>query len=47
MTKVFQKNCPVCGEIQQYSTNNRLNCSIRENWICNKCSSEKKKKIIN
>lgn len=45
MTKIFQKNCTACGEVQQYSTKNRLNCSIRENWICNKCSSEKKKKI--
>jgi len=45
MTKKYFKNCPKCGELQSYTTKNRLECSIRENWVCNKCSSTHQKKI--
>jgi ribosomal protein L37AE/L43A len=42
--KNFTKLCPSCGGIQTYTTKNRLQVSIRENWVCNKCSSTHKKK---
>lgn len=45
MVKKYIKNCPICGDIQSYTTKNRLECSIRENWVCNKCSSTHMKKI--
>ena len=42
--KNFTKLCPSCGGIQTYTTKNRLQTSIKENWVCNKCSSTHKKK---
>jgi ribosomal protein L37AE/L43A/transposase len=42
--KNFTKLCPSCGGIQTYTTKNRLQTSIRENWVCSKCSSTHKKK---
>ena len=42
--KNFTKLCPSCEGIQTYTTKNRLQTSIRENWVCNKCSSIHKKK---
>ena len=42
--KNFTKLCPSCGGIQTYTTKYRLECSIKENWGCNKCSSPHKKK---
>jgi transposase-like protein len=45
MSQNYIKNCPNCGELQTYTTKNRLECSIREKWVCNKCSSTHQKKI--
>jgi hypothetical protein len=45
MEKKYFKNCPICGNIQSYTTKSRLECSIREKWVCNKCSSTHQKKI--
>jgi transposase-like protein len=45
MKKQYFKNCPNCGELQTYTTKSRLECSIREKWVCNKCSSTHQKKI--
>lgn len=45
MNKNYQKSCPKCGEIQKYTTKNRLNTAIKENWNCNKCSISHQKKI--
>jgi len=45
MVKKYIKNCPICGDIQSYTTKNRLECSIRENWVCNKCNPTHMKKI--
>jgi transposase len=44
MENKFIKKCPKCDGVQTYTTKNRLECSIRENWKCNKCSSTHKKK---
>tara|TARA_R110000868_G_scaffold4895_2_gene30457 strand:- start:3947 stop:4885 length:939 start_codon:yes stop_codon:yes gene_type:complete len=44
ISKKYIKNCPNCGEIQSYSTKYRLQNSINENWVCNKCSSVHQKK---
>lgn len=41
----FTKICSSCGELQRYTTKNRLKNSIKENRVCNKCSSVHKKKI--
>lgn len=41
----YNKNCGNCGKIQTYTTKGRLDCSIRENWVCNSCSSTHMKKI--
>jgi predicted DNA-binding protein YlxM (UPF0122 family)/transposase-like protein len=41
----YIKNCPNCGGIQTYTTKSRLESSIRENWVCNNCSSVHAKKI--
>ena len=40
----FTKVCPNCNDVQSYTTKYRLECSIKENWVCNKCSSVHKKK---
>lgn len=32
----FFKNCPVCEDIQSYTTKEGLNRSIREKRVCNK-----------
>lgn len=45
MGKKYIKYCPNCGELQTYTTKSRLECSIREKWVCNKCSSTHQKKI--
>lgn len=45
MSNIYKKNCPVCNVEQTYATNGVLNRSIRENWVCNKCSSQHQKKI--
>jgi hypothetical protein len=45
MREKYNKNCPNCGELQTYTTKSRLECSIREKWVCNKCSSVHQKKI--
>ena len=45
MEKKYIKDCPNCGELQTYTTKGRLECSIREKWVCNKCSSTHQKKI--
>jgi DNA invertase Pin-like site-specific DNA recombinase len=45
MEKQYFKNCPNCRELQTYTTKSRLECSIREKWVCNKCSSTHQKKI--
>jgi transposase-like protein len=45
MGKKYVKDCPNCGELQTYTTKGRLECSIREKWVCNKCSSTHQKKI--
>jgi phage antirepressor YoqD-like protein len=45
MTKKYFKNCSKCGNLQSYTTKNRLEYSIKENWVCNKCSSIHQKKI--
>jgi transposase-like protein len=41
---IFTKNCPNCRDIQSYTTKFRLESSIKENWVCNKCSSIRNKK---
>lgn len=41
----YSKNCPSCGVIQTYTTKSKLELSIRENWVCNNCSSSHSKKI--
>ena len=41
----YIKNCSNCGGIQTYTTKGRLELSIRENWVCNDCSSVHAKKI--
>jgi ribosomal protein L37AE/L43A len=45
MEKQYFKNCPNCDELQTYTTKSRLECSIREKWVCNKCSTTHQKKI--
>ena len=40
----FSKKCPNCENIQSYTTKYRFECSIREQWVCNECSSVHKKK---
>jgi transposase-like protein len=45
MGEKYIKDCPNCGELQTYTTKGRLECSIREKWVCNKCSSTHQKKI--
>lgn len=45
MGEKYIKYCPNCGELQTYTTKSRLECSIREKWVCNKCSSTHQKKI--
>lgn len=42
--KNYTKLCSTCGGVQTYTTKSRLQCSIRENWVCNKCSSAHMKK---
>jgi|LakMenEpi03Aug12_release.lakeMendotaPanAssembly.Ray.scaffolds.fasta_scaffold279347_2 predicted HTH domain antitoxin len=44
MVRNYNKNCPNCGGIQSYTTKSRLECSIREKWVCNKCSLTHQKK---
>jgi len=44
MARNYNKNCPNCGGIQSYTTKSRLECSIREKWVCNKCSLTHQKK---
>lgn len=44
MIRNYNKNCPNCGGIQSYTTKSRLECSIREKWVCNKCSLTHQKK---
>lgn len=44
MSSEFKKKCPLCGNEQTYTTKYRLNCSIRENWVCPKCSPIHRKK---
>jgi transposase len=46
-TSGFTKICSSCGELQTYTTKNRLKKSIKENSVCNKCSSVRNKKIYN
>lgn len=43
--KEYIKTCSNCGGLQSYTTKSRLKCSIRENWVCNNCSSTHMKKI--
>lgn len=45
LVKNYFKNCPVCGGQQSYTTQNRLNTALNENWVCNKCSITHQKKI--
>jgi predicted HTH domain antitoxin len=45
MEKSYVKDCPNCGGLQTYTTKGRLECSIREKWVCNKCSLTHQKKI--
>lgn len=45
MGEKYIKYCPNCGVLQTYTTKSRLECSIREKWVCNKCSSTHQKKI--
>jgi predicted DNA-binding protein YlxM (UPF0122 family)/Zn-finger protein len=45
MKQKYYKNCPKCNGIQSYTTKYRLQSSIRENWVCNKCSVIHQKKI--
>lgn len=45
MGEKYIKECPNCGGLQTYTTKSRLECSIREKWVCNKCSSTHQKKI--
>lgn len=42
--KNYTKLCSSCGGIQTYTTKSRLQSSIRENWVCNRCSLPHKKK---
>lgn len=43
--KKYIKTCSNCGGLQSYTTKSRLICSIRENWVCNNCSSTHMEKI--
>ena len=45
MGEKYIKYCPNCGVLQTYTTKSRLECSIREKWVCDKCSSTHQKKI--
>lgn len=45
MKNNFSKKCPNCGNIQTYKFKRSLSLSIKENWVCNDCSSVHKKKI--
>ena len=44
MIKNYQKSCPKCGDVQKYTTKNRLNIAIKENTSCNNCSKLQQKK---
>jgi transposase-like protein len=44
MEMKFSKRCPNCENIQSYTTKYRFERSIREQWVCNGCSSVHKKK---
>ena len=45
MKKKYFKNCPICGGIQSYTTENSLKNSISEKWVCGKCSNNHQKKV--
>lgn len=42
---VFRKICPSCGEVQTYTTKYTLERAVKENCLCNNCSSVHSKKI--
>jgi transposase-like protein/predicted transcriptional regulator len=44
MEKKFLKNCPICNNQQSYTTEKNFKLSIKENWVCNKCSITHQKK---
>jgi len=46
-TSGFTKICSSCGDLQTYTTKNRLKKSIKEDTVCNKCSSVRNKKMYN